>query len=115
MLAFCSSFLVESRKTFPFFVIKKEDKLVFLSKNLVPPCPTYLPILSTSSISTRGFSVPVFFKHCTNFPGIAPTYVRLWPFISATSVIPPTENLKYCLLRALAIERAEINNQKFVV
>lgn len=57
---------------------------------------THLPILSTSSISTRGFSVFVFLRHCINFPGIAPTQVLRWPLISATSVIPPTLNLKYC-------------------
>lgn len=32
----------------------------------------------TSSIRIRGFSVFVFFKHWIIFPGMAPTYVRLW-------------------------------------
>ena len=53
------------------------------------------PSLSTSSISISGFSVCTFFKLCITLPGIAPTYVLLCPFISATSVIPPTLNLKY--------------------
>lgn len=68
---------------------------------------TYFPILSTSSIRTSGFSVLVFFRHWITFPGIAPTYVRRCPFISATSVIPPTENLKYSRFKARAIERAK--------
>lgn len=67
----------------------------------------YFPILSTSSISIRGFSVLVFLRHWITLPGIAPTYVLLCPLISATSVIPPTENRKYSLFRALAIERAK--------
>lgn len=67
---------------------------------------TYLPILSTSSISTSGFSVPVFLRHCASFPGMAPTYVRRWPLISATSVMPPTEKRKYLRLRARAMDRA---------
>ena len=49
----------------------------------------------TSSIKINGFWVLVFFRHCIILPGIAPTYVRLCPLISATSVIPPTLNLKY--------------------
>ena len=53
------------------------------------------PSLSISSISISGFSVCTFFKLCITLPGIAPTYVLLCPFISATSVIPPTLNLKY--------------------
>jgi len=35
--------------------------------------------LSISSIKTRGLAVPTFFRHCTIFPGIAPTYVRRCP------------------------------------
>ena len=37
------------------------------------------PSLSISSISTRGLDVPVLLRHCTTLPGMAPTYVRLWP------------------------------------
>ncbi|KYN02032.1 hypothetical protein ALC62_07146 [Cyphomyrmex costatus] len=39
-------------------------------------------------------------------PGMAPTYVLLCPLISATSVIPPTLNLKYSLFKARAIDLA---------
>ena len=74
-------------------------------------CPsTYtchpLPILSISSIRMSGFSVLVFFKAWTALPGMAPTYVLLWPFSSATSLRPPTLNRKNCRSRARAIERA---------
>lgn len=34
--------------------------------------------LRTSSMRTSGFSVLVFFRHWMIFPGMAPTYVRLW-------------------------------------
>ena len=36
-----------------------------------------ITITLTSSISTRGFSVLVFFRHWIIFPGMAPTYVLL--------------------------------------
>ena len=62
--------------------------------------------LFTSSISTSGFSVFVFFKHWITLPGIAPMYVLRWPLISATSVMPPTENRKYSRCKARAIDRA---------
>ena len=45
-------------------------------------------------MSTTGLFTPVVFRHCTSLPGIAPTYVRLCPFISATSLKPPTEKRK---------------------
>ena len=40
-------------------------------------------------------------------PGIAPTYVLLCPFISATSVIPPTLKRKYWRRRERRREEKE--------
>ena len=40
----------------------------------------------------------------TRLHGAYPTYVLLCPLISATSVNPPTENLKNCRLRARAMD-----------
>jgi len=57
-----------------------------------------------SSIKTKGFSACVFLRPWTIFPGIAPTYVLLCPFISATSASPPTLNLKNSRERVRAID-----------
>jgi hypothetical protein len=40
------------------------------------------------------------------FPGYAPTYVFLWPFIRSGSCYPPNEILIYYLPRHLAIDLA---------
>ena len=57
-----------------------------------------------------GFSVLVFLSACTAFPGIAPTYVLRWPFSSATSDSPPTENRKNLRSSAFAIDFAMLEN-----
>ena len=38
------------------------------------------PSLSISSMSTSGLLVPTVFRACTTLPGMAPTYVRRWPY-----------------------------------
>ena len=48
-----------------------------------------VPILSISSSMISGFAVLHTLSDCMNFPGKAPMYVRLCPFISASSRIPP--------------------------
>lgn len=67
-------------------------------------CGAPRPSLSTSSMSTKGLLVPVDLRHCTTLPGMAPTYVRRCPLISATSESPPTEKRKYLRSRALAMD-----------
>ena len=47
------------------------------------------PTLSTSSSSTTGFIEPASLTARTMRPGSAPTYVRRWPRISASSRTPP--------------------------
>ena len=44
--------------------------------------------LSISSINTSGLEVPVALRHCTIFPGIAPTYVRRCPFTNKIILQP---------------------------
>ncbi|MPM88209.1 hypothetical protein SDC9_135310 [bioreactor metagenome] len=63
------------------------------------------PNLSISSIKINGLFAP----HCFIFwmmrPGSAPTYVRLWPRISASSCIPPSDMLMNFRPIVRAIER----------
>lgn len=42
--------------------------------------------MSISSMSTRGFAVPVVLRHCTILPGMAPTYVRRWPWNTSLDI-----------------------------
>ena len=49
------------------------------------------PTLSISSSIITGFFVPASFSARTIRPGSAPTYVRRWPRISASSCTPPSE------------------------
>ena len=53
-------------------------------------------ILSTSSSTNTGLLAPAFFKPATMRPGSAPTYVRRWPRISASSCTPPSEMRTNC-------------------
>ena len=65
-----------------------------------------VPILSISSNKINGLALPASLNAFTILPGIAPTYVLLWPLISDSSVTPPNEILTYFLLSASAIECA---------
>jgi len=49
-----------------------------------------------------GFATPTFLRALTITPGMAATYVRLWPLISASSRTPPSEILWNFLFSASA-------------
>src|SRR5690242_9364650 len=63
-------------------------------------------ILSTSSSRKTGFDEPAFLSDWTILPGSAPTYVRRWPRISASSRTPPREQRTNFLLSDRAIDLA---------
>src|SRR5207249_3310728 len=50
-----------------------------------------MPSLSISSSMKRGLLEPAFFMFWMTRPGSAPTYVRRWPRISASSRMPPSD------------------------
>jgi hypothetical protein len=52
-----------------------------------------------------GFTVPAVRIVCSTRPGMAPTYVRRWPRISASSRMPPSDTRTKRRPIAAAIER----------
>lgn len=70
------------------------------------PKVVLLAVLSISSMMITQFSLFVCFKASIIFPGRDPIYVFLCPFNTLTSFSPPKDILYTCLLRTLAIEKA---------